>query len=90
MRKRRTTRSLPGMLASLTVNSLQTIALRSAMMARGTCSPAEYRRIVYEKAAAARQSALRLAAWPPASAVALLAPWHAKAKANAARLRRRL
>ncbi|HEX2940231.1 MAG TPA: hypothetical protein VHO91_04230 [Rhodopila sp.] len=89
MRKRRTPRSLPGMLASLGTASFQTIAMRSAMMARGTCSPAEYRRMVQEKATAALQTSMKLTAWPPASATALLAPWHGKAKANAKRLSRR-
>ena len=89
MRKRRTKQTLPAMLTSLGIASAQTIALRTAMMAAGTCTPAEYRRMVREKAAAALQTAHRAAFWPPASAAALLAPWHSKATANAKRLRRR-
>lgn len=89
MRKRRTNGSLAGMLTSLAMNSFQTIAMRTTMMARGTCSPAEYRRMVHEKAMAVRQSTALLAAWPPASPAALIAPWHSKAKANAKRLARR-
>jgi hypothetical protein len=87
MRKRRTKHALPGMLTSLGIASAQTIALRTAMIAAGTCSPAEYRRMVREKAAAALQSSIRAASWPPVSATALLAPWHSKATANAKRLR---
>ncbi len=77
------------MLASLGTASFQTIAMRSAMMASGTCSPAEYQRMVREKTTAALQTSMRLATWPPASATALLAPWHSKATANAKRLSRR-
>jgi hypothetical protein len=45
--------------------------------------------MVREKAAAALQTSLKAASWPPASATALLAPWHSTATANAKRLRRR-
>jgi hypothetical protein len=89
MRRRRTTYSLPGMLTALGIASAQTIALRAAMMAAGTCTAAEYRRMVREKATAALQTSLKAASWPPASATALLTPWHNKAAANAKRLRRR-
>jgi hypothetical protein len=77
------------MLTSLGIASAQTVALRTAMMAAGTCTPAEYRRMTQEKAAAALKTACRAASWPPASATVLLAPWHSKATANAKRLRRR-
>lgn len=89
MRKRRKAKALPALLTSLGAASLQTIALRSAMMASGTCSAAEYRRMVREKMTAAAQSSLRMCAWPLASPAALLAPWHGKATANAGRLSRR-
>ena len=92
MKKRRTRRTrsaLPGMLTTLGIASAQTIALRTAMMAAGTCTPAEYRRMVREKATAALQTSMKAASWPPASPTSLLAPWHSKATANARRLSRR-
>jgi hypothetical protein len=89
MRKQRKSKTLPGLLTGLGAASLQTIALRSAMMASGTCSAAEYQRMVREKMMAAMQTSLRMCAWPPASPAALLVPWHSKAKANARRLSRR-
>ena len=89
-RRRHTSRSLPGMMVELTLASWETIGRRSLMMARGTCSPAEYARMVQEKAAAFGQSAALLARSRKApSAASLMAPWHAKATANAKRLRRK-
>lgn len=93
--KRRTTKqsrllppvSLAPKMMELTLASWETIARRTMMMAFGTCSPAEYRRMVREKSDAVRRTALLLSGprWP--SAAALLKPWHAKATANARRLR---
>ncbi len=60
------------------------------MMAQGTCSPAEYRRMVREKAQAALYSGLALtASTGPVTAATLLSPWHKRATANAKRLRRK-
>lgn len=88
-RTRRRPRSLQGMMLELGLASFETIGRRSLMMAQGTCSPAEYARMVQEKTAAFSRSAAVLARSRKApSATALLAPWHAKATANAKRLRR--
>ena len=67
--------------------SWETIARRSAMIARGTCTPAEYQRMVMEKAAALQQSAI--AAMTGHGKKASLDPWHKRATANARRLRRK-
>ena len=77
------------MAAELSAASLETVARRSMMMARGTCSLAEYRRMVGEKAAAMAETAsviVRSGGRPSASA--LLVPWHRRAAGNAKRLRR--
>lgn len=87
--RRRPARSLPAMMLELTLASWETIGRRSLMMAQGTCSPAEYARMVREKTTALTQSASVLTRSRGApSAAALLAPWHSKATANARRLRR--
>jgi hypothetical protein len=86
-RSRRRTPALPLLLAEMSIASWETIARRSAMMAAGTCSPREYRRMVAEKARAAGQSYLALLAGR--GAVPLLSPWHRGATTNARRLRRR-
>jgi hypothetical protein len=79
--------ALPLMMAELMMASWETIARRSLMMVQGTCSPAEYRRMAMEKAAAFRQSAR--AVMSGRGDRAALAPWHKRATANARRLRRR-
>lgn len=76
------------MMAELAWASWETIARRSLMMAQSTCSPAEYRRMVREKAAAAAESGRVLSSPKGTSAAALLKPWHSRATANAKRLRR--
>ena len=68
--------------------SWETIARRTLMMAQSTCSPAEYRRMLHEKAGAAMETAKLLSAPYGASAEALLKPWHSRATANAKRLRK--
>ena len=89
-RKRMKAVPLPVMMAELTFASWDTIARRTWMMAQGTCSPAEYRRMVREKAQAALYSGLALTASTGAvTTAALLAPWHKRATANARRLRRK-
>ena len=90
MMKRKRTKALPlpFMMAELTLASWETIARRTWMMAQGTCSAAEYRRMVREKAHAAHRSGF-LAARGARDLAALLAPWHKAATANAKRLRRK-
>jgi hypothetical protein len=83
----RHSRPLPVMMAELAMASWETIARRTAMIARGTLSPAEYQRMVIEKAAALQQSAL--AVMTGRGKKAALAPWHKRATANARRLRRK-
>jgi len=84
---RRRARSLPLMMAELAMASWETIARRTAMIARGTCTPTEYQRMVMEKAAALQQSAI--AVMTGRSKKAALRPWHKRATANARRLRRK-
>lgn len=79
---------LPLMMAQLTFASMETIARRSLMMARGTCSPAEYRRMVREKVRAVQISGSR-AARGQTNFAALLTPFHSRATGNAKRLRRK-
>ncbi len=81
----RRSRALPLMMAELMTASWETIARRSLMMVRGTCSPAEYRRMATEKTAALQQSALAMMSGRGRKAA--LAPWHKRAAPNAKRLR---
>jgi hypothetical protein len=78
--------ALPMMMARLTAASLETIFHRTTMMAKGTCSPAEYQRMVAEKATAAQRSMMALTTGK--SPMAVLAPYSSRARANARRLRR--
>jgi len=81
---------LPLMLTELTLASWETIARRTLMMASGTCTRAEYQRMIIEKASAARRSAtLMLEPSAMFDMAAIVAPWHGRAAANARRLRRR-
>ena len=80
-------RSLPMMMTELAMASWETIARRTAMIARGTLSPAEYQRMFVEKAAALQQSAI--AVMTGRGKKAALGPWHKRATANARRLRRK-
>jgi hypothetical protein len=75
------------MMAELAMASWETIARRTAMIARGACTPAEYQRMVMEKAAALQQSAI--AVMTGRGKQAALQPWHRRATANARRLRRK-
>lgn len=75
------------MMAELMVASWETIALRSLMIAQGTCSLAEYQRMAMEKATALQQSTLAMMLGRGDRAA--LAPWHRRATANAKRLRRK-
>lgn len=76
------------LMAELAWVSWETIARRAAMMAQRKCSPAEYRRMVQEKANAAFETAKVLSGPKATSAAALLKPWHRRATANAKRLRK--
>jgi hypothetical protein len=85
MTKRRS-HNIPAMMSQLTLSSWETIYRRSLMMAQGTCSAAEYQRMVLEKAAAVQSSTLAMMTGRgPAAA---LAPYLVRARANARRLRK--
>jgi hypothetical protein len=89
-RKKRAAVPLPLMMAETALSSWETIAHRTCMMAQGRCSPAEYQRMVLEKAQAAQLSAKALARRGGIDAMAAaLTPWHRRATANAKRLRKR-
>jgi hypothetical protein len=83
---RRRSRNLPAMITELTFASWETIMHRSFMIAQGTCSAAEYERMVTEKAAAMQASALALITGRGHAAA--LAPYLVRSRANARRLRR--
>jgi hypothetical protein len=87
-RKRRQRLSLAVMTSDLMLASWETITRRSFLIVQNDCSPAEYRRMVHEKAQAAARSAARLVSGK-ATIASLLAPWHSRAIANAKRLRRK-
>jgi hypothetical protein len=74
------------MITELTFASWETILHRSFMIAQGTCSAAEYQRMVAEKAAAMQASALAL--MTGRGHAAALAPYLVRSRANARRLRR--
>jgi hypothetical protein len=89
-RKRRPPLPLPFLFAELAFASWETIARRTLMMASGTCTPAEYARMMMEKVAAAQSSALALSRVRGRhDARRVVRPWHRGAKANAKRLRKR-
>ena len=75
------------MMARLTAASWETIFHRGLMMAKGTCSAAEYQRMVSEKAAAMGLSMTALLTGRGQAAA--LAPFVSRALANAKRLRRK-
>jgi hypothetical protein len=89
-RKRRLPTPLPLLFAELAFASWETMARRWLMIAGGTCSPAEYTRMVLEKAAAAQRSARALSRKRSRHDVGnAMRPWHRAATANARRLRKR-
>lgn len=89
-RKSRKTLSLPAMMTDLMLASWETIARRTLLMAQNKCSPAEYRRMVKEKAEAAATSGLKfISSGGRASMTSVLAPWRSRAVANAKRLRKK-
>jgi hypothetical protein len=79
--------SLPTMMAQLTFASWETVWRRTLMMAQGTCSAAEYQRMVMEKAAAMQASSL--AVMTGRGHKAALAPYLVRSRSNARRLRRK-
>ena len=79
--------ALPLMMARLGMASWETILRRSLMMAQGTCTAAEYQRMVTEKVAATQ--AAMLAAVSGRGHAAILAPYVSRSRANARRLRRK-
>ena len=82
--------SLPLMMSGLTMASWETVTLRMLLISRNQCSPAEYRRMVSEKAAAAMSTGLTLmSSFGQASMASLIAPWLRGATANAKRLRKK-
>jgi hypothetical protein len=89
MRKsvRRRNRGIPSMMTEMMLVSWETMARRTLMIAQNACGPAEYKRMVIEKAAAFQSSTL--AAMSGRGMRAVLAPWHLRAAANAKRLRRK-
>jgi len=87
---RRPQPALPMLFAELTWASWETMLRRSMMIAQGTCTDAEYHRMVMEKVSAVRQTS-RLAIRPGsigANPAGLFLPWHRAATRNAKRLRR--
>jgi hypothetical protein len=80
-------RALTLIMAEMIVASWETIARRTLMIAQNTCTSAEYKRMVIEKAAALQHSTLAVMSGRGTRAV--LAPWHPRATANAKRLRRK-
>jgi hypothetical protein len=78
------------MMTNLALRSWETIGRRTMMMAQNKCSPAEYQRMVAEKAAAAKESGMKfMTSGGRASMAALLAPWNKRVTANSKRLRRK-
>jgi hypothetical protein len=74
------------MMTELMLSSWETIFHRSMMMAAGTCSLAEYQRMVLEKTAAMQASTMAMMMGKDNAAV--LAPYLVRSRANARRLRR--
>ena len=77
--------ALPELYSELAFASWETIVHRTMMMMSGTCSVDEYHRMVSEKSEALQHSTIAL--MTGGSEQAVLAPFHAKACANAERLR---
>ena len=78
--------ALPMMMTQMAIASWETILHRTAMMALGTCSVAEYTRMTTEKIAAMQSSMAVLARG--GSHAAVLAPFVSRSRANARRLRK--
>lgn len=78
---------MPLTMALLSAASWETITRRTLLMVQGTCSSAEYRRMVTEKTAAI-QTAMSAMVRGKGQA-AMVAPFVNRARANAHRLRRK-
>lgn len=82
--------SLPLAMTDLTLASWETIARRMLLISQNQCSPAEYQRMVSEKAMAAMSTGLTFfSSFGQASMTSLLAPWLSGANANVKRLRKK-
>jgi hypothetical protein len=77
--------SLPLMWTELAVASWETVWHRTALMATGKCSQAEYESMVHEKMQAMTQAGMALMTGQDAADV--MHPFLSKARANAERLR---
>jgi hypothetical protein len=77
--------SLPLMWTELAMASWETVWHRTALMATGACTPAEYQRMINEKMRAVQLSSAALMAGKQPEDV--LRPFHKRATANARRLR---
>jgi hypothetical protein len=78
-------RSLPELYGELAVASWETIMQRTMMMMTGTCTVDEYQSMIAEKVEAMQHATLAL--MTGGGELDMLAPFHAKARANAKRLR---
>ena len=72
--------ALPMTMTLLALASWETIVRRSFLIAQGTCSLAEYQRMVQEKAAATRSSAMTII--KGGSPAAIMAPFVMRAARN--------
>ncbi len=77
--------ALPIMWTELAMASWETVWHRTALMASGECTLAEYERMLSEKMGAMTQASVALMSGREPEAV--LRPFHRKATANAKRLR---
>jgi hypothetical protein len=77
------------MFADLALASWATVMLRMSRIAQGTCTPAEYSRMVTEKLLAAQRSAVALTRPGRNRGAAALRPWRTAARRNAKRLARK-
>jgi hypothetical protein len=83
-------RMRPTMMTELMLASWETVTRRALLIAENKCSPAEYSRMLSEKAEAAAATGLTLiSSGGRATPVSILAPWHRRAVANARRLRKK-
>jgi hypothetical protein len=78
--------ALPMMYAELALASWETVWHRTALIASGACTQAEYERMISEKMHAMQLSGVALMTGQQPEAV--LRPFHKRARANAKRLRK--
>ena len=83
----RRTRALPMMVTELVLASWETVARRTAMIARGACTPIGISADDHRKSGGI--AGIHDGDDDQARKKAALAPWHRRAKANARRLRRK-